>query len=365
MKSYVGTHEGQRCFVEWELTKDGKFSASGEVWNKSGTDINSGGQNIDELVRLFPGNSFLKELAKIHSKYHLNDMISGSPKQMEIIRSTIEPEFEKVKQAYSDAMHNKYAVKAAVLKRLDKIKYNIHLEGRYMLEELINVVLPVLIKKRKDMRVMSTPQGMVPYAMNSQAYRTTRITHKEAEILLYEGSVPEYYTFVVGALKDIGRHRDPDFLIEGKAYKYGTRWLKEELPEEVKTKIKSWKEVPAPEELTPIQKLCEGVDFAVKLVGVRNKDDWEYRLWKFDISGEEFIYKTGMGIEGEPTLEDILPALLSDARLGSLGLEYALDEAAGFGYEGKDALDMADACIETYQKLKAIGLYDEKIAMEV
>tara|TARA_B100000900_G_C20102237_1_gene522416 strand:- start:47 stop:523 length:477 start_codon:yes stop_codon:yes gene_type:complete len=70
--------------------KDGCFSASGNIWNRLGTDILSGGQNLDDIKKyssqLKNKNTFYK-IFNIWKSYHLNDMTAGSPKQMDFIKT--------------------------------------------------------------------------------------------------------------------------------------------------------------------------------------------------------------------------------------------------------------------------------------
>lgn len=43
----------------------------------------------------------------------------------------------------------------------------------------------------------------------------------------------DFYPQALAYLKTIGLQPDPNYLIDGKPYSYGSRWLKEEIPEEV------------------------------------------------------------------------------------------------------------------------------------
>lgn len=68
------------CRVNLRLEK-GVFSAAGEVWMQNKKDIISGGQNLDELGRLFPDNSQLQRIIGLWEKWHLNDMRAGCKHQ--------------------------------------------------------------------------------------------------------------------------------------------------------------------------------------------------------------------------------------------------------------------------------------------
>ena len=43
----------------------------------------------------------------------------------------------------------------------------------------------------------------------------------------------DYYPQAVAYLESLGLQPDPNYLVDGKPYSYGTHWLKEEIPEEV------------------------------------------------------------------------------------------------------------------------------------
>lgn len=68
----------------------GCFAASGNIWNRLGTDILSGGQNLDTIKKyssqLKNRNTFYK-IYNVWKSYHLNDLTPGSPKQMEFIKT--------------------------------------------------------------------------------------------------------------------------------------------------------------------------------------------------------------------------------------------------------------------------------------
>ncbi len=58
---------------------------SGAIWNERHTDWQSGGQNSEEISKLFPNNAKVQRLVEIWEQYHLNDMRAGSKKQTEAL----------------------------------------------------------------------------------------------------------------------------------------------------------------------------------------------------------------------------------------------------------------------------------------
>lgn len=71
--------------IEMELKRNDKkelcFSASGNIWNRSHTDIMSGGQNLDEIGKFFPRNKRVQRIVKLWKAWHLNDMQAGCEHQ--------------------------------------------------------------------------------------------------------------------------------------------------------------------------------------------------------------------------------------------------------------------------------------------
>lgn len=92
--------------IEYSL-KDGRFSASGNIWMSSKRDILSGGQNLDEIAELFPSNELVQRIVSVWRKWHLNDMHAGSPKQEAFLESLNLPNngnhYETAKAKLKDA----------------------------------------------------------------------------------------------------------------------------------------------------------------------------------------------------------------------------------------------------------------------
>ncbi len=269
MKAYIGIKDGQRVYIKWKLTNDGKFTASGEYWNSVGDSSYSGGQNLDKIFRDFPDNKFVKEICGVWKQYHLNDMIAGSPKQEELIRDVIREEFKRSTES-------------------------------------------------------------------------------------------NWYDFVVQRLKDLGRYRDPDHIVDGKAYRYGTKWMMIEIPDDVKELIRSWKEVPFTEK-TKIELFCENLTYSCKRVG-SSKHQIKYKV---TINGETFKYSHGKSLDQPPIVTAVVPCILKDAYIGKDGFNIAIDELEDLGYEGTALVKVARACVKSYKEVVRGGFWDENLAGEV
>ena len=91
--NYEGKGEVNVAEVEWSL-KDGRFSAMGGIWNTASglrRDYLSCGQNLDKLISLFPENELLTRIHRVWKKWHLNDMIAGSPRQEDFLAGKTAP----------------------------------------------------------------------------------------------------------------------------------------------------------------------------------------------------------------------------------------------------------------------------------
>lgn len=73
--------------VELELTDDGRFTASGTVWNSRHTDCIMGGQCLDDLMEYdeMKMNLKFRVVYRWWKKWHLNDMHAGTVKQEEAL----------------------------------------------------------------------------------------------------------------------------------------------------------------------------------------------------------------------------------------------------------------------------------------
>lgn len=63
-----------KIIIEYRTIKEGKkeLSICGEVWNRLGTDIISGGQNLDDMLPFFKDNEEFKTIYRLWKLYHLN-----------------------------------------------------------------------------------------------------------------------------------------------------------------------------------------------------------------------------------------------------------------------------------------------------
>ena len=79
----------RNCAVDVEIKIRGKegdtlyreLSICGNIWNHLHTDIYSGSQNLDEILRVKKGNKKVRRIHDIWERYHLNDMHAGCEHQ--------------------------------------------------------------------------------------------------------------------------------------------------------------------------------------------------------------------------------------------------------------------------------------------
>lgn len=70
--------------IEWTL-QNGRFSASGGIWQSNKRDYTTCGQILEELLSLFPDDELVNKIVKVWRKWHLNDLTAGSPRQTEFL----------------------------------------------------------------------------------------------------------------------------------------------------------------------------------------------------------------------------------------------------------------------------------------
>lgn len=76
------------------------LSICGNIWNKNHSDIVSGGQNLEEIAKLFRANKKVQSIVKIWREWHLNDLEDGSDAQSKAVE-------------YWESTGNKYDYRAA------------------------------------------------------------------------------------------------------------------------------------------------------------------------------------------------------------------------------------------------------------
>lgn len=84
--------------IEYSL-QDGRFSASGNIWQASRRDILSGGQILDEIAQLFPDNELVHRIVAVWKKWHLNDMHAGTPRQEAFLETLNLPHYNHYESA--------------------------------------------------------------------------------------------------------------------------------------------------------------------------------------------------------------------------------------------------------------------------
>ena len=186
-----------------KLPEDLELSIMGNIWNKRGNDIISGGQNYDDLLEIGGDVPLIGEIVGVWKRWHLNGMRPGCEHQRDWNTSK-----EIVIYEYSRSSEGTNARNAAK-------------------ERAINAALADevagLSAKEKD-------------ALQAEYF----IKSDRAE-------VPEGYKHYKTETKTAGWVRPeehPDGLL-GKAcetcgYKYGTAWKHEALPREIVNQVMGW-----------------------------------------------------------------------------------------------------------------------------
>lgn len=163
-----------------------EFAASGTVWNARHTEIEVGGQCLDDMARLVKTPQFL-EVYDLWKKYHLNGMTAGSPAQ-----EAAKKDFKEDPDVFTWHWYDK-----------TDMNENTDRFGRHVTDD--------------------------------------EATAKAAEAAghFVERECGNYHDQLDIFLARRGLYTDHSFIYEGKPYKYGDAWLVTEIPEADKKRIRA------------------------------------------------------------------------------------------------------------------------------
>lgn len=185
-----------RVTVEVEI-KDGRFSMSGEVGG-------SMGQVLDSIE---PDGDLQNQLISLWRKYHLNDMVAGTPKQMELV-SDLPMQSGIRKLLQTDRKTGEFVNGHIYLNRLtvytDRLSDLVKWSETKTEEELAE-------------KIYFDEEG------NELA---TPTTYFEQERVKLEGKIKKYTELIRSTMLF-------DELPDGTLHKYGTGWLTVDLPEDI------------------------------------------------------------------------------------------------------------------------------------
>lgn len=371
-KRYIGTtDDGEQVFCEWEF-KAGVLKSSVTYYNKSGADISMCRNFYDQLLKNFPDDGFVEEFCAVCKEWSGNDLSPGTPRQMDAVNRTIKHEYERLEEERK-SMSGEFWRQIRLLRK----RLNMEIHPTRVDKVAINIITYL-----KETTIDETKSPMspivIPQYVANKVWGSGRWTlRREAAAMLRRGAVikhgqlsckydtpTDYYSYTVSRLKDLGLYRDPDYMVDGKAYVYGSQWLTCEIPADIVEKILKWEPKPeAPK--TRIQKYCEKFHITPVRKGRTEHAD------VFDVTvttpqgSEVFEYTLGYAHNGEISKKDFASCLLRDARFGCMGFHDAVLELEEMGYESvSEVVRIAEACLETYDKLCGLGLWDEELAEE-
>lgn len=61
--------------------RDGRLAMSGDIWDARHSDIVGGGQNYDDIARLFPSAPKVQRMIEVWKRWHINTMRAGCEHQ--------------------------------------------------------------------------------------------------------------------------------------------------------------------------------------------------------------------------------------------------------------------------------------------
>jgi hypothetical protein len=218
-----GTRYGYKsaCPVEVEISLTGaagpddlsgtRVAISASVWRPNRSDIVQGGQMLEELLELYPGNASVLRLVELWRQWHLNDMHAGCEHQRKSWDTTRKVRVWHWQRDYSDDnVKAAEAAKRAAVRELEAT-------GAAEITEDVRaeLVKPWQVTTLTDER----PAGYKPSEMSTPA------TEEKALGWLRPEEHPE------------GMLAKP---CEVCGYKYGTEWRREEVPAEIVRELAAW-----------------------------------------------------------------------------------------------------------------------------
>lgn len=72
--------------IKVELTDEGVFSVSGNIWNNKKSDILCGGEIMNYLIPFLSDNELFQKILNFWKKYQNNDMHAGTRKQEDALK---------------------------------------------------------------------------------------------------------------------------------------------------------------------------------------------------------------------------------------------------------------------------------------
>lgn len=221
------------CRVTWELRdKDGfkVFSMCAEIWQQNMKDILCGGQCVDTVAALFPNDYKLQRMKEIWERWHLNDMRAHCQHQrllpafqyrdMEMLE--VEVEFHAFSALEKAAAKDDLGPEAKTLANLQA--FGVKPFNKVLMDfDRANRLYEYL-----DRWMPGWKEGQTKYAKGKNL---TARPIKKALNWLRPSEHP--MGFLGKACPECG-------------YKFGSAWMKEEIPADVIAEIESWSVAPVP-----------------------------------------------------------------------------------------------------------------------
>lgn len=218
----------KRVTVEAEITYRNGY----KELTFSGDYGNGLGQIVDHIK---PANEAQTKLVELWSKYHLNGMTAGTPKQNEALNS---PEFEAFKIQCADIVRK--------AKEVERIATGTLKQYAEFVGYKVDDKLFCSLMMKQDFELLQAYWNKKPNAKFltlGKIFRSTDIQHPK---FAYNSSVhPKVILSAFGDdfsvkkefLKDQKLEPDTNYLYNNKPYSYGSAWLHVELPEDIEDQL--------------------------------------------------------------------------------------------------------------------------------
>lgn len=196
---------------------NGNFSACGEIWNRSHTDVVCGGQCLDTIAQYIKDDPIFDEIYYLWQRYHLNDMHAECVHQNELGWRDI---------AKKEVTLYHWSLKTDMFREQNKIK------NGYLAE----------LKKGNIVDQSAHDVFVLNLALSLTTY-TDELPNVIAEFYdpkksLYSGCPGHTEKKMLGWLRE---SEHPDGILCKPCpvcgYRYGTSWIKHEIPDNDKERI--------------------------------------------------------------------------------------------------------------------------------
>ena len=376
-----GKHNCEAAFT-YELDGDGRFSMSAEVWNPLRTDLLQGGQCVNQVLEAFPDDAQAAAMAAVWQRWHLNDMQAGCEHQ----RAAGWGKGRTIALSPSDMTEvQRQALSVVEVNRVEPLRKahravtwaDIRDKDQWAIRHTVDICRPV------EGLLIDDTHARTTHVEALQAVAKTELKGPRADghaRIFINRDEKDMARLAVPYVERLAAEAHPMLAFEGAiytdslgapcpecGYRYGTKWLKEEVPANVIEAIQAWPDFVTPErddgEDTSLAGVLArlGVVMDAQTVAVNPRaGDWGERAdvthWTCsfalpDGQGWATFYSMRSAHYGrKPEAAEVLGCALRDDPRGEDFEEWASN--LGFDTDSREALRLFHVCEDQAQALR-------------